>query len=111
MTNNVYKFPGSEGSRPALDAAPEPIAVKTPGRSGVVKKAVFGVVKALWFTAVLTWPLLRWIVALDVVFQALVMVWHWDTPGSHAGWTFALHFLVLVVLTYFVSVFKPKGVK
>lgn len=111
MANNVYKFPGGDGARKPLSAAPEPAANKAQGHPGVARKAASGVVKTLWFVVALVWPFLRWVVALDVVFQGLVMVWHWDTPGSHAGWTFALHFAVLVALTFFVSVFKPQGVK
>ncbi|MGC6373669.1 KleE stable inheritance protein [Pseudomonas sp. S2.OTC.A_B10] len=111
MTNNVYKFQRGDGSRKALNAAPEPVTDKAPSRSGLAKKAASGIVKTLWFVVALVWPFLRWVIALDVVFQGLAMVWHWDTPGSHAGWTFALHFAVLVALTFFVSVFKPQGVK
>ena len=33
-----------------------------------------------------------------------------STPGVYAGWTFLLHFAVLTALTYFVSIYKPKGI-
>lgn len=111
MANNVYKFPGSEGAQEALNAVPESAPLKAPSGPGATKKAFSGAVKVLWVVVALVWPVLRWLLALDVVFQGVLMLWHWDTPGSHAGWTFALHFAALVALTFFVSVFKPKGVK
>ena len=105
------KFPGGEGAREASNAVPESAPHKAPSGPGTTKKAFSGVVKTLWFVVALIWPFLRWLLALDVVFQGLVMIWHWDTPSSHAGWTFFLHFAALVALTFFVSVFEPKGVK
>jgi hypothetical protein len=54
------------------------------------------------------WPLLRWIVAYEVLWQLLRMLWYWNTPGVHAGWTFLLHFALLTALTYFVAVYEPK---
>ena len=68
------------------------------------------VVKAVWVVVVLVWPLLKWIVSIDVFFQFIRMVYHWNTPGVLAGWTFLAHFAVLVALTYFVSIYKPKGI-
>lgn len=65
--------------------------------------------KAVWLVAVLTWPLFRWVLSLDVTYQLARMVYYWDTPGVYAGWTFALHFLVLTGMTFFVSSYKPKG--
>lgn len=109
MANNVYKFPGSEDSRAAVKAPPKPEPVKAPHKPRATKKVFSGCVKVLWLMVVLVWPFLRWIMALDVVFRGLLMVWHWDTPGSHAGWTFLLHFAALVAVTSFVSVFKPKA--
>lgn len=111
MANNVYKFPGRAGAPEALNAAPEPAPKKAPRSPDLAKKSFSGGVKVLWFVLALVWPVLRWLLALDVVFQGMLMLWHWDTPGSHAGWTFFLHFAALVALTFFVSVFKPKSVK
>ena len=68
-----------------------------------------GLVKVVWVVAVLVWPVLKWVVTLDVLFQFVRMLYHWNTPGIFAGWTFMLHFAVLTALTYFVSMYKPKG--
>ena len=75
-----------------------------------VKRLFAPVVKAVWVVVVLVWPLLKWIVSIDVFFQFIRMVYHWNTPGVFAGWTFLAHFAVLVALTYFVSIYKPKGI-
>ncbi|MBD8828989.1 KleE stable inheritance protein [Pseudomonas sp. CFBP 13602] len=112
MANNVFKFPGGQVAREALKSPPADAAPKKPQDSpGVAKKMSSGIVKVLWLATALVWPVLRWLLALDVAFQFALMVWHWDNPASHAGWTFALHFAVMVALTFFVSVFKPKDVK
>lgn len=68
-----------------------------------------GLVKVVWFVAVLVWPILKWVLSIEVFFQMLRMFYHWNTPGIHAGWTFMLHFAVLTALTYFVAFYKPKG--
>jgi hypothetical protein len=111
MANNVYKFPGGQGTRRTLTSVPEPAPDIVPVQPVIARKALSGIIKMLWFVVALGWPFLRWVLAFDVVFQGLMMVWHWDTPNHHAGWTFVLHFAVLVALTIFVSVFKPQGVR
>lgn len=112
MANNIYKFPGGESARQSLHAAParaeNESAKAVPGAG---RKTLSVAVKTLWIVAALVWPVLRWIMALDVAFQALLMVWHWGTPGNGAMVTFLLHFAALVGMTFFVSVFKPKSVK
>ena len=59
--------------------------------------------------SVLLWPVLQWIVSLDVLYQLLRTLYYWRTPGVYAGWTLAMHFTALTALTYFVSVYRPKG--
>ena len=64
----------------------------------------------LQFVVALVWPLLKWVVAIDVTWQFARMLYFWQTPGVHAGWTFLAHFAVLVALTYLVGVDRPKCV-
>ncbi|EFI8498301.1 protein kleE [Escherichia coli] len=109
--NNVYKFPAVKPTQETPKQHIEPASQPECNRSHPIKRVIRGCWKALWFTLVLIWPFVRWVVALSVVYQAIVMVWHWNDPENFAGWTFLLHFGVLVVLTYFVSVYKPQGVK
>lgn len=68
------------------------------------------VIKAVWIMTVLVWPIVRWIIGIEVGLQFFRMLWYWHTPGVHAGWTFLLHFGVLTALTYFVGAYKPKGI-
>lgn len=56
----------------------------------------------------LLWPLLKWVLAIDVTWQLARMVYFWQTPGVAAGWTFFGHFVVLAALTYFVAVRRPQ---
>lgn len=63
----------------------------------------------VWSLTVLVWPLLRWVIALDCVYQLVRMLWFWDTPGTYAGFTFVAHYAFLFAMTYFVMFGKPKG--
>nr|ADD63324.1 KleE stable inheritance protein [uncultured bacterium pAKD4]AFU76024.1 KleE stable inheritance protein [Burkholderia cepacia] len=105
---NIIKFPG-KAEAPA-EVAPEPAAQEKPAPAAPRRGLFAPVVKAVWVVVVLVWPLLKWIVSIDVFFQFIRMVYHWNTPGVFAGWTFLAHFAVLVALTYFVSIYKPKGI-
>lgn len=101
---NIIKFPRGE----ALGHAPVP--ARPAKRSNAIAKAVLaGAVRVVWVVTVLVWPLLRWVLSFEVLFQMMRMVYYWNTPGLHAGWTFLLHFALLTALTYFVSAYIPKG--
>ncbi len=100
---NIVKFPGQTNGG---EEAPK-VAVPVPKPAGAgIGVALF---KAVWVVIVLIWPILKWVVALDCVFQLIRMIYHWNTSGVHAGWTFMMHFALLTALTYFVSFYKPKG--
>lgn len=108
--SNLIKFPGSENSelmppRDAVNPAAGPGAVS----DSKGKAFLAGVLRFVWIVVVLVWPVLKWLVSIEVFFQFIRMIYHWNTPGVYAGWTFLLHFAVLTALTYFVSIFKPKG--
>jgi len=107
--SNVIKFP-KKVEQPAAPEPVQPAPASVPGVQKVEGQGLLaGLVKFVWMATVLVWPILRWVVSLEVLFQLLRMFYHWRTPGVHAGWTFLLHFAVLAALTYFVSVYKPKG--
>lgn len=107
--SNIIKFPGGGVPEPAVASrvTGEP---KPKGRLNAKGKAVLtGVWRAVWIVFVLIWPVLKWVVSIEVFFQLLRMMYHWNTPGVHAGWTFLLHFGGLTALTYLVAFYKPKG--
>lgn len=106
---NIIKFPStSQANAPEIQ---EPQKNDTPNAGKATGVSVFSrVVKVVWVATVLVWPLLKWIVSIDVFFQAIRMMYHWNTPGVFAGWVFLGHFAALVALTYFVTIYKPKGI-
>ena len=57
----------------------------------------------VWLLTALVWPLLRWVIAMDCVYQMVRMLYYWDTPGTYAGFTFLAHFMVLIALNCFVT--------
>ncbi|MCK0505335.1 KleE stable inheritance protein [Aromatoleum anaerobium] len=105
--SNIVKFPGDGGPAPAL---PAPVQAKPKGGLNARGKVILATVwRAVWIVFVLVWPVLKWVISIEVFFQLIRMVYHWNTPGVHAGWTFLLHFGVLTALTYLVAFYKPKG--
>ena len=64
----------------------------------------------VWYCAVLVWPVLKWVVSLEVFFQFMRMIYHWNDASTYVGWVFFMHFMALTALTYFVSIYKPKPV-
>ncbi len=112
MADNIYEFPAT-ARKPIPVALPEKVQPKHEAKaaSPVLKKSVLsGLWRGLWVLTVLLWPFLKWIVSLDVLGRLVIALYHWDTPGSYAGWTFIGHFIVLVTLTWYVSAYKPKGI-
>jgi hypothetical protein len=83
-------------------------AVKPVNGYNAMGALLSGLVRAVWVTTVLVWPVLKWVLSIEVFFQLLRMFYHWNTPGVHAGWTFLAHFGALATITYFVALYKPK---
>lgn len=104
---NIIKFP--RGDAPPVAPAPVPVKPAN-GFNAKGKVLLAGLVRFVWVATVLVWPVLKWVVSIEVFFQFVRMIYHWDTPGVYAGWTFLVHFAVLTALTYFVSLYKPKGI-
>lgn len=109
--SNIIKFPRNEEFKPV---SPVPVATvnqdKLDKASDTKRNAfVSGILKFVWIAVVLVWPVLKWLVSIEVLFQFIHMLYHWNTSDVYAGWTFLLHFAMLTALTYFVSIYKPKG--
>ena len=106
--SNIVKFPRvrklPSNKEEKIAAPPTAPALKSRG-PGLIN----GLVKFLWVTTVLVWPILKWVLSIITFFQFVRMLYHWDTPNVYAGWSFLLYFTVLTAITYFVSVYKPKG--
>ena len=106
---NIIQFPRRDSPEPTRDLAP-PVVQPKPLDGAGGGRVLSNLIKVVWVVTVLLWPLMKWILSLDVLFQFARMVYHWNTPDVYATWTFLLHVAVLVVLTYFVSLYKPKGI-
>ena len=100
---------------PQATSDPAPV-VKTKKRisAGGKLKAILllmtkGLWASIWLTIVCLWPMLRFIAALDLLFQLIRTAYYWNTPNVYAGWTFLLHFAAFTVLTGLVAVHRPAG--
>lgn len=112
----VLKFPAKPGTAerlreiaiPVVPVAPK--ATPSPGvaKMGFLRVLVSHSLNAVWILTLLLWPVLRWIIAIDVAFQAARMAITWNDPGANAGLTFLVHFVFFAALTYFVINYKSK---
>lgn len=101
MAKIVRSQRDADAAAPAGVGAPAaPIARPVTPRENVKRSRQVFVV--CWVVFMLFWPITRWILAFDVLFQSLRAMYHWDTPGVYAGWSFMLHLVVASVLNYLV---------
>lgn len=110
MSDNIIRFPKSV-SKPT-EAKEYPVVEHfTPvaGRWRNIVRLIFtGIIMVVWSLTVFIWPLLKWVVSIMTFFQFVRMLYFWNDPHVHAGWVFLAYFAVLTVLTYFVTIFRPK---
>ncbi|MEF8738623.1 MAG: KleE stable inheritance protein [Candidatus Accumulibacter necessarius] len=106
---NIIQFPRRDAPAPTPDLAP-PGGQPKPLDGAGGGRVLSNLIKVVWVVTVLLWPLMKWILSLDVLFQFARMIYHWNTPDVYPTWMFLFHLALLVVLTYFVSLYKPKGV-
>lgn len=112
--SNIVKFP--KALKP-----PAPVAeVVTPApspttRTRGLRRVLLGLVtfldRAVWIMTLLLWPVIKFVGVICLLIQFVRMVYHWNTPGMHAGWTFVLMFAALVAINCYVAIYKPKGLK
>ena len=74
----------------------------------VIAKIFRVTIDFIWVVAVLLFPILSWIIALDCVVQFIRMMYYWHDKNVPAGITFILHFAVLTSLYVFTFLYKPK---
>jgi Uncharacterized KleE stable inheritance protein len=87
-----------------------PNVSKAEDRKNNVSKIFPGklIVRLVWILTVLVWPLLRWILALNVTLQLFRVLIVSLGAGWYLDWALVVHFMVFVTLTYFVSVYRPS---
>jgi len=88
-----------------LHKASEPVEKKNR-----ISKDLFApvIVQLVWLLMVMIWPLLRWVLALDVTLQLFRVLILSMQKGWYLDWILIAHFMFFVALTYFVSVYKPR---
>ena len=63
-------------------------------------------VRIFWMLTVMVWPVLRWMVALDVTAQLFRMLMLFADRGIYVDWTFIAHFSGFTALLCFVKFYR-----
>jgi hypothetical protein len=73
------------------------------------KRIMLWIIELVWLLLGLLWPLLNWIIAMDVVFQLLRAVYYSNTPAIHATLQASIHGVLYLLLSLFVYLYRPKA--
>lgn len=68
-------------------------------------------VNFVWYVGALVWPVLRIVLALNVVAHLFFLFVAWDRPESHAALRLGGSFALLVVAEIFFTVYSPSSLK
>lgn len=110
----IIQFPGKFRPPPRPLAPQRPVPKARAAAGSTVRKRSLGykvaraLTNVLWCVVIFTWPLLEWVLSMDVLFQFLRMLYYSGTPGMHAGWTFTMHFLIFIGLYFFMVFYKAE---
>ena len=63
-------------------------------------------VRIVWMLTVMVWPVLRWLVVLDVTAQLFRMLMLFADKGIYVDWTFIAHFIGFTALLCFVKFYR-----
>lgn len=83
-------------------------APRTQTLNVLISRFMSMIIRIVWVLVAITWPALRWILAFDVTIHFFRMLVFFAEKGIYVDWIFIVHFSCLVVLTYFVTVYKPR---
>ena len=103
--SNIIKFPN--------DGNPAKMCAVTNNKKAFdvrLKRTCDKIIRFIWVVTVLIWPMLKWVLSIEVFYQFVRMIYYWNSANVQTGWTFALHFTILTAFTYFVSIYKPKRI-
>lgn len=82
-------------------------SIKTPTIAGW-KRIMPWIIGLVWLFLGLFWPLLNWIIAMDVVFQFLRALYYSSEPAIHATLQASIHGFLYMLLSLFVYLYRPK---
>ena len=108
----LYQFPrhGRSGSIASVQSEAvktQKGSIKTPAIAGW-KRILPWIIGLVWLFLGLFWPLLNWLVAMDVVFQLLRALYYSSEPAIHATLQAAIHSFLYILLSLFVYLYRPK---
>ena len=125
MSANVLRFPSEQTSVHTFDVADTPHIEQrqTAWRRAIgsfLGRVVLFVclipLALIWSLLVLCFLVVKWVVLIaiggDLLYQFFRMLYYWHTPGTHAGWTFLLHYGVITAVgtaLYMFAVLIPTG--
>jgi Uncharacterized KleE stable inheritance protein len=72
------------------------------------KRIMLWIIGLVWLFLGMFWPLLNWIVAMDVVFQLLRALYFSSEPAIHATLQASIHGVLYILLSLFVYLYRPK---
>lgn len=92
----IFQFPATASARRTgevvASAEPEATCLWRVLGSNPLFQLAYGIFIIL---IVITWPLLRWLIMIDLGLQLMRMLLLWGEPGIYAGLTCLLHFSVV----------------
>lgn len=65
-----------------------------------------GLTSGIRVISLLIWPVIKWLIILDLLFAFLKMVFH-TRPAS--GWYFMAHVIIACGICWFIWLYKPKA--
>jgi hypothetical protein len=110
----LYQFP--RHGRSASIAIVQPEEIKTQNQKGSIKTLLIAgwksimswIIGLVWLLLGMFWPLLNWIITMDVFFQFLRAVYYLSTPVIHATLQASIHGVLYILLSLFVYLYRPK---
>ena len=112
-SSTIVQFP-RHGPTNAKSLDPSEIAQKTRKipkkthrmtRRGMILHWPIGLV---WLLLGLCWPLLKWLGAMDVLFQCARALYFSNTPVLHATLQAGIHSVCYLLISLFVYLYRPK---
>ncbi|MGZ8094997.1 MAG: KleE stable inheritance protein [Methylosarcina sp.] len=61
-----------------------------------------------WLLVGMLWPLLKWVGAMDVLFQCLRALYFSNTPALHATLQAGVHSSCYILISLFFYLYRPK---
>jgi hypothetical protein len=67
-----------------------------------------GLGRFLYYSVLLAYPVIEKIGIAYILYQFVMMIYYWDTPGEHPGYKFVGAFILMSILFTMVANFDDK---